>query len=75
MLVDSSARNTIYELIDQSVEILQKKRIPKSERWLAQWILGLTDKAFQDILRDDAQGLIFNNQKYIDSCDEVIKNF
>jgi hypothetical protein len=25
---------------------------PREERWLLQWLLGLTDKAFQNVLRD-----------------------
>ncbi|MFQ5627190.1 MAG: CfrBI family restriction endonuclease [bacterium] len=75
MLINNAEKSTIYELIDRSVEILQQKRISKSERWLAQWILGLNDKAFQNILRDDPQGLNSYKQKYVDSCQEVISSF
>ena len=75
MLIDNADKSTIYELIDRSVEILQQKRIPKTERWLSQWILGLNDKAFQNISRDDPQGLNSYKQQYVDSCDEVIRSF
>jgi len=41
------------ELIDFACRRLSEtKRVSKEERWLAQWILGLTDKAFQNVLRD-----------------------
>src|SRR5690348_9406968 len=34
-------------------DVLAKKRISKPERWLAQWMLGLTSKSVQNVLRDD----------------------
>jgi hypothetical protein len=40
MFINGSNRENIYELIERAVNILQNKRIPKSERWLAQWILA-----------------------------------
>jgi hypothetical protein len=42
------------ELADKS---LMSKKISKTERWLCQWILGLTDKAFQNVLRDDEEAI------------------
>ena len=42
----------IENLPDMASEILRRKRVSKNERWLAQWVLGLTDKAFQNVLRD-----------------------
>jgi len=30
-----------------------KTRVKKDEKWLLEWVLGLTDKAFQNVLRDD----------------------
>lgn len=73
MFVKGSSRKNIYEFIERAVRILQSKQIPKSERWLAQWILGLTDKASQNILRDDLNELNSYKKKYIDSCKEIIK--
>ncbi len=32
-------------------------RVSKSEKWLYQWMLGLTDKGFQNVLRDDATAI------------------
>jgi len=75
MFINNADRSNIYKLIDHAVTILQRKQIPKSERWLAQWILGLTDKASQNILRDDLNALVSYKNNYIISCEEVIKNF
>lgn len=75
MFINHSDQSNIYKLIDRAGEVLQKERIPKSERWLAQWILGLTDKASQNILRDDPNELTSYKTRYINSCKEVIKSF
>ncbi|MBI3324386.1 MAG: CfrBI family restriction endonuclease [Candidatus Omnitrophica bacterium] len=33
------------------------RRAPKAERWLYQWMLGLTEKGFQNVLRDDVSSI------------------
>ncbi|MGH2479104.1 MAG: CfrBI family restriction endonuclease, partial [Ktedonobacteraceae bacterium] len=44
----------------------------KSDRWLANWILGLTGKSVQNVLRDD-HTLIENYQRlYVQACKDVI---
>lgn len=55
-----------------SQEILSRKRIDKTERWLAQWMLGLTDKAFQNVLRDEPKALQDYRERYIRTCQDVI---
>lgn len=55
-----------------ATEILADKKLAKSERWLAQWVLGLTDKAFQNVLRDDPKALIEYRDRYVSICNEVI---
>ncbi len=55
-----------------SQEILSRRRVDKTERWLAQWMLGLTDKAFQNVLRDEPQALLEYRERYIRTCQEVI---
>jgi len=75
MFINNSDQNNVHELISRAVEVLQKEQIPKPERWLAQWILGLTDKASQNILRDNPNELTSYKTRYINSCEEVIKNF
>ena len=54
-------------------DILQRKKIAKSERWVTQWMLGLTDKAFQNVLRDDPKALTEYRNRYIETCIEVIE--
>ena len=53
-------------------EILRRKGLPKSERWIAQWVLGLTDKAFQNVLRDEVQAIDEYQKRYIRVCRQVI---
>ena len=70
----SGSSDFIEKLPFLAAETLKRKSLSKSERWLAQWVLGLTDKAFQNVLRDD-HGLIENyRDQYIGGCAEVIKN-
>lgn len=59
-------------LPDLAQEILSHKRVDKAERWLAQWMLGLTDKAFQNVLRDDPHALSEYRERYVRTCQEVI---
>ncbi|MBT9161944.1 MAG: hypothetical protein DDT27_00487 [Dehalococcoidia bacterium] len=62
----------VQNLPQLASKILQRKRVTKSERWLAQWALGLTDKAFQNVLRDDPSALIGYREQYVRNCQEVI---
>ena len=41
-----------------AVAELRKGRLSKHEKWILNWILGLTDKAVQNILRDDPNNLL-----------------
>lgn len=77
MFIKGVASNDRFvdEIVELAVKILHKQRIPKTERWLAQWILGLTDKAFQNVLRDDPEGLIDYKNNYVRTCQEIIKKF
>jgi hypothetical protein len=51
------------------------KRVGKEERWLAQWILGLTDKAFQNVLRDEQNAIVRYTEQYKKSCGEIVNDF
>jgi hypothetical protein len=42
--------------------------------WIAQWVLGLTDKAFQNVLRDNPDALIEYRDRYIETCRQVISS-
>ncbi len=62
----------VSRLPNLAADILARKRLTKSERWIAQWMLGLTDKAFQNVLRDDPNSIVEYRDRYIATCREVI---
>ncbi|MGB8346071.1 MAG: hypothetical protein WCD86_14385 [Ktedonobacteraceae bacterium] len=55
-------------------EMLARKGLPKSERWIAQWVSGLTDKAVQNVLRDDGTLYESYTEHYIEACNEMVDN-
>ncbi len=63
----------VSQLPELASTILLQKRLPKTERWLAQWALGLTDKAFQNVLRDNPNAIDDYKNRYIKICNEVIQ--
>ncbi|GIK73255.1 MAG: hypothetical protein BroJett021_22430 [Chloroflexota bacterium] len=62
----------VARLPELAAEILSQKQLHKSERWLAQWMLGLTDKAFQNVLRDNPNAIQEYKQQYVAICADVI---
>ncbi len=68
----ASSKDFVNQLPKIATDILSKGNLSKAERWLAQWILGLTDKAFQNVLRDDPEAIAEYRDRYIKICDEVI---
>jgi hypothetical protein len=44
----------------------------KTEKWLLQWLLGLTDKAAQNVLRDDLTALDAYKERYMQICREIV---
>lgn len=56
-----------------ATRILKQGNLSKPERWVAQWALGLTDKASQNVLRDDASLLEAYREQYVATCEEVIR--
>lgn len=67
------SKDFINQLPTLATEILTKGNLSKAERWLAQWLLGLTDKAFQNVLRDNPEAIAEYRDRYIEICDEVVK--
>ena len=63
----------VEQLPTIAARILERGRLSKSERWVAQWALGLTDKASQNVLRDDASLLAEYQERYVSTCEEVIR--
>lgn len=76
MLVKGSTIQTdfIDKLPEIAERILKQKRLSKEERWMAQWVLGLTDKASQNVLRDDADLLTEYRERYEAIYADVITN-
>jgi hypothetical protein len=68
----TASADFVATLPDLAAEILSHKQLHKSERWLAQWVLGLTDKAFQNVLRDNPNAVEEYKQQYVNICSEVI---
>ncbi len=68
----ASSKDFVSRLPNIAANILSNRSLSKSERWLAQWILGLTDKAFQNVLRDNPQAIAEYRDKYVQICNEVI---
>ncbi len=56
-------------------EALSQGKLRREERWLAQWVLGLTDKGVQNILRDDFQLLESYRDRYIETCKSLIEQY
>jgi hypothetical protein len=63
----------IEQLPTVAARILKRGHLSKSERWVAQWALGLTGKASQNVLRDDASLLAEYRERYVSTCEEVIR--
>ena len=71
----ASSPDFISQLPYLASEALTRKGLTKPERWFAQWILGLTDKAFQNVLRDDKTQIDTYRDRYIEACNEIIQNY
>jgi hypothetical protein len=63
------------ELLEFACKRLLTKKIGREERWLAQWILGLTDKAFQNVLRDEQNAITRYVEQYKKTCREIVDKF
>ncbi len=74
MVKGNSIQDDFVEKIPEIAErILTAGRLSKSERWVAQWLLGLTDKGSQNILRDNAELLVEYRKRYECIFQEVAK--
>ena len=67
--------NFVSQLPDLATEILTSRGLNKADRWIAQWVLGLTDKAFQNVLRDNPEAIKEYRNRYIQTCRKVISDY
>jgi hypothetical protein len=70
----ATSADFVSQLPHLAADILTRKRLTKSERWIAQRALGLTDKAYQNVLRDNPHALAEYRDRYIEACRQVITN-
>ena len=68
----STSPDFVKQLPYTASSILAQKALPKGERWIAQWMLGLTDKAIQNVLRDNKALLETYRDDYMQTCKEII---
>jgi hypothetical protein len=74
LFLHGSARSSdfVEQLPNLALEILSRKRLKQSEKWLAQWTLGLTDKGVQNVLRDSPDNLLRYRDQYVETCHAII---
>jgi len=77
MMLEGSAKEKdfVRNMPEMAYRKLKEKKLEKRERWLMQWILGLTDKAFQNVLRDDKKGLEDYKNNYLEITSKAIEEF
>lgn len=77
MFLNGASNNPAFatELIGFACDRLSETRINKEERWLAQWVLGLTDKAFQNVLRDERNAIVDYTDEYKETCRRIVEDF
>lgn len=71
----SANQSFLRSLLESSSQRLGISRggVSKEERWLLGWLLGLTEKAYQNVLRDDSSALEVYKRRYLDVCEQVIE--
>src|SRR5206468_157982 len=57
-----------------AADILMDKQFAQADRILAQWVLGLNNKAFQNVLRSDPEQIAAYRDMYVAACNETIAN-
>ena len=74
MFLSGTSNNSSFgsELLGFACKRLTETRITKEERWLAQWVLGLTDKGFQNVLRDEHNAIINYTSEYKNICHRIV---
>ena len=77
MFVKGAAQdeNFLIKLHESARTRLLQGGVKKDEKWILEWILGLTDKAFQNVLRDDAADLERYQTEYSNIIDLAAREF
>jgi len=62
---------SIESLANSVATALERSRISRGEEWMLNWSLGLTDKAVQNVLRDDHLGLAGYTERFLETLRQV----
>lgn len=71
----SSDPDFLASLPQKAYAALQSGVLSKHDRWLLNWLLGLTGKAVQNVLRDDVAGASEYIRSYQAALEETVKSF
>jgi hypothetical protein len=63
------------KLPDLSANVLTQSKVRKAEKWLAQWVLGLTTKAMQNVLHDKVAAIQKYKDTYVETCKRVLVEY
>lgn len=76
MLLQGEARwpGFVEQLPRWAASRRRQRGLDKTERWLTQWILGLTDKSVQNVLRDQTTGLDQYQTDFVRACLDAVEN-
>lgn len=55
-------------------ERLRTQRLTKAEKWLCSWVLGLTQKSIQNVIRDDPDALHEYGQSYVPTMSKSVRD-
>ena len=65
----------IEKLPKFAAQKLKEGKLKKEEGWILNWLLGLTDKAVQNILRDDSSKIIDYASEFENTLSQVSREF
>lgn len=60
-------------LPERALTALKEKSLTKQQKWIINWMLGLTDKAVQNVLRDDVHGSTPYHKNYHQTLKDASK--
>jgi len=66
--------DSFFERLPELTSHSLQKKLKKEDKWILEWLLGLTDKAFQNILRDDPRKLKSYTEDFEEAIKEASKN-
>lgn len=72
-LEGSKLSDDFVELLPYLASDILSSPKPRAEEWLASWVMGLTGKGIQNVLRDDRTLIPEYRDNYIEICREVIE--